>query len=85
MSIFPREQFLILKSEELYAEPTAIVKQTLEFLNISVKEQKKEYKAFNEASYTPMQLKTRERLIEYFRPHNTRLYEFLGRDFGWDK
>src|SRR5947209_6909997 len=41
MSIFPREQFLILKSEELYAEPTAIVNQTLEFLNIPVKEQKK--------------------------------------------
>jgi hypothetical protein len=24
-------------------------------------------------------------LVEYFRPHNAQLSEFLGRDFGWDK
>jgi hypothetical protein len=28
---------------------------------------------------------TRKRLIEYFEPHNARLYEYLGVDFGWDK
>jgi hypothetical protein len=26
---------------------------------------------------------TRERLHEFFEPHNRRLYEFLGVDFGW--
>ena len=25
----------------------------------------------------------RERLQEYFEPHNRRLYELLGTDFGW--
>jgi hypothetical protein len=27
----------------------------------------------------------RQRLIEYFRPHNARLYDYLGVDFGWDR
>lgn len=26
---------------------------------------------------------TRLRLEEYFEPHNRRLYEYLGVDFGW--
>ena len=26
-----------------------------------------------------------QNLVDYFRPYNARLYEFLGRDFGWDK
>ena len=84
MSIFPREQFLILKAEDLYADPAAIVKQTLEFLNIAIGEQKCVYKPFNDARYAPMAAATRERLVEYFKPYNARLYEFLGRDFGWD-
>jgi hypothetical protein len=27
----------------------------------------------------------RMHLIEYFKPYNARLYEYLGIDFGWDK
>jgi hypothetical protein len=30
-----------------------------------------------------MSPKTRERLKDYFEPHNQRLYEYLGVDFGW--
>jgi hypothetical protein len=26
---------------------------------------------------------TRRRLEEYFEPHNRRLYEYVGLDFGW--
>jgi hypothetical protein len=26
---------------------------------------------------------TREQLDDYFEPHNRRLYELLGMDFGW--
>lgn len=85
MSTFPKEQLLILKSEDLYTDPSSIVKQTLEFLNIPQVEQAKQYKPFNEARYTPMEPATRERLVAYFKPLNARLYEFVGRDFGWDK
>jgi hypothetical protein len=33
--------------------------------------------------YEPLADETRARLIEYFRPHNRRLYELTGIDFGW--
>jgi hypothetical protein len=87
MKMFPREQFLILKSEDLFSNPAAIVAQTLEFLNIPISEEQREkvYKPFNEARYEPMAPETRTRLVEHFRPLNARLYEFLERDFGWDK
>lgn len=88
MKLFPKEQFLILKSEELFKEPTGILDQTCEFLGVppvSLQERKEDYKLYNGASYSKLSPETRQRLVEYFRPYNARLYEFLGRDFGWDK
>lgn len=32
-----------------------------------------------------MRVDTRARLIEYFRPHNQKLYDFLGTTFDWDR
>jgi len=31
-----------------------------------------------------MKPETRRRLQEFYAPHNRRLYDLLGRDFGWD-
>src|SRR5205085_11737737 len=47
MELFPREQLLILKSEEFYADPATTLKQVLAFLNLPETEaqvSKKEYK-----------------------------------------
>jgi hypothetical protein len=88
MRFFPREQFLILKSEDFYADPTAILKKVYEFLDLPVTElqlSKKGYTPLNNTSYSKMDGMLRTRLIEYFRPHNARLYEYLGIDFGWDQ
>jgi hypothetical protein len=95
MGYFPREQFLILQNEELYTHTATQVKQTLDFLGVSTKDfdEKKEFKQYrepnsrgykNEARPPKMDPKLRAYLIDYFKPHNERLYEFLGRDFGWD-
>ena len=83
---FPREQFLIHKSEDLYTNPATIFKQTVEFLNLPDLGPMKEYAVYNKARYTPpsdIDLKLRNRLAEYFEPYNLRLYELLDRDFGW--
>jgi hypothetical protein len=38
----------------------------------------------NEGNYEQtMDPTIRRRLEEYFEPHNRRLYEYLGVDFGW--
>jgi hypothetical protein len=88
--LFPREQFLIMKSEDFFEEPAAIYKQTLAFLNVPILEPKaiiKEgYTQYNKAQYTPpskMDPALRKHLVEYFEPYNQRLYELVGRDFDW--
>jgi hypothetical protein len=34
MSVFPREQFLIIKSEDLYTDPERVVRRTLAYLGL---------------------------------------------------
>ena len=88
MRFFPREQFLILKSEDFYANPAAVLKEMFTFLNLPTIEtqlKKKEYKQYNNNSYSKMDAAMRTRLVEYFKPHNARLYELLGIDLGWDR
>ena len=85
MELFPKEQFLILRSEDLYADPKAVVQQTLDYLNLPSSHLSQKYKPFNDAKYTQMAPETRARLVEYFKPYNARLYDYLGQDFGWDK
>ena len=96
MKYYPKEQFLILKSEDFYKDPATIVKQSLEFINAAKAELNghKEFKQYrepnkrgyqNEAKPPKMDPKVREQLVAYFKPHNARLSEFLGHDFGWDQ
>jgi len=28
---------------------------------------------------------TRKKLVEFFKPHNRKLYELIGKEFDWDK
>lgn len=88
MNLFPKEQFLILKSEDFYADPAATFKRVLSFLEVpetQLEVNENEYKQYNNNAYSKMDPALRKQLIEYFEPHNARLYEFLGVDFGWDK
>ncbi len=86
---FPREQCLIIKSEDMYSNPADIFKQTLNFLHIPMIDRyphASSFKPYNGRkfnAYKKMATKMRERLIEIFKPHNERLYNLLGRDFGW--
>jgi len=84
---FPREQFLILKSEDFYAHTSAALEQVATFLNIAPAPfQRTQYTALNGSTYKQPEMNalTKRRLMEYYHPHNTRLYQLLNRDFGWD-
>ena len=89
MDLFPREQFLILKSEDFYSDSAAVYKEVLTFLGLPQTElqgRKKGFKQYNNNAYSSkMDPATRKRLIEYFEPHNARLYELLGVNLGWDR
>jgi hypothetical protein len=83
-STFPADRLLVLRSEDLFADPAAVVGRTLDWLGVSGPTHGA-FKTFNQANYTHMPADTRRRLIDYFAPHNQRLYELLGRDMQWDR
>ncbi len=82
---FPEEQLLILRSEDLYEDAPAVVGRTLEFLGLPAASAGA-YATHGAGGYAEeIDPALRARLVEHFRPHNERLYEYLGRDFGWDR
>lgn len=85
MNLFPNEQILILKSEDFFNNPPTIFKRVIEFLNLPIWEPK-EYRKYNIGWLArKMNATIRKRLIDYFEPHNQRLYEYLGVNLGWNR
>jgi hypothetical protein len=84
---FPEEQMLVLKSEDFFERPAETLKPVLGFLGLPDWEPEASEivpKKRNEGHYEQgMDPATRRRLEEFFEPHNRRLYEYLGKDFGW--
>jgi hypothetical protein len=79
---FPREQFLILRFEDLAREPLAVLNRTLGFLGLAPATSVS-LEARHKRSYPPMSEATAARLREYFEPHNRRLEALLGQSMGW--
>lgn len=82
IKIFPKQQFLILQSEEFYANPAATLKQVFEFLDLA-DFQLGNYQKYNGANYQPGDDAVNQRLREYFQLHNRKLTEYLNREFSW--
>jgi hypothetical protein len=82
LAVFPREQLLVLPSDDLGSDPARAHAQVLEFLGAS-SQRLDSYPRVYEREYAPMKPETRERLLAEFEEPNRRLYELLGRDLGW--
>lgn len=81
--LFPKEQMLLLASEDFAREPIKIMNQIFEFLKLPPFEVRN-FEKTNLGKYTPMKDDTRRLLTDYFRPHNEKIYRVIGRDFDWD-
>ncbi len=78
---------LVLKSEDFFERPTETLKPVLDFLGLPDWEPEASEivpKKRNAGEYERgMDPDTRRRLEAFYEPHNKRLYEYLGVDFGW--
>jgi hypothetical protein len=87
VEFYDKEQLLVLKSEDFFESPLVTLKVVLDFLDLPALEGEASEiipNKRNEGHYEQeMDPATRRRLEEYFEPHNQRLYDFLGTDFGW--
>ena len=84
LKIFPRENILIVSTEEFESNQQIIYNKIFEFLNIS-KFEVKNTKKMEKGNYPPMKSETRNLLLDYFRPHNHELFELINMEFDWDK
>ena len=82
--LFPKKQILIIKSEDLSNKTSKVLQDIFNFLMLPEYEIQ-DISRHRVSSYSQMNSNVRKTLLEFFRPYNKRLYEFLGRDFGWDR
>jgi hypothetical protein len=79
---FPRKRMLVLKSEDLFDGTTTALGGMLDFLGIP-RWTPETFSIPNKRRYAGVAPLVRQRLDEYYKHHNQRLYEYLGVDLGW--
>jgi hypothetical protein len=82
---FANEQMLVLKSENLFGCTQDTMERVLDFLELPNWEPEASEKRNRGKYEQEMHPATRQRLEEYFEPHNEKLYEHLGVDFEWQQ
>jgi hypothetical protein len=82
LELFPRDQLLVLATEDLDRDPEAAVDEVLGFLGLPPAP-RRDYPRLYVREYEPMKPETRKWLAGYYAEENRRLYELLGRDLGW--
>lgn len=84
MNVFPKEQFHIVQSEKLYKHPQKTMDEVFKFLELPT-HKLNIYEHHNSGNYSKMNPATRKKLVEYYKPYNEELYQFLGTNFHWDQ
>ena len=82
--LFSKDQILIILNEELVADTKKTVNKVFRFLNLPEYEIPHMEKA-NVSKPSEMNPKTRQTLIDFFKPYNEQLYHLLNKKYDWDK
>ena len=82
---FPPGQLMILESGEFFKNTAEVFGRVLDFLGLRRWEPHRYGNRFPGKYSEKMNEATRQHLIEYFAPHNERLYAHLGTRFDWNK
>jgi hypothetical protein len=82
LDVFPREQILVIRSEDLYQRSAEAFTRVAEFLAIDP-DVTIPFTPHNQTSGSPLDPAIRRRLSEHFAPFNARLADLLGWDPGW--
>lgn len=80
--VFPKEQFLVLCLEDLQARPQELLDETCDFLRIQ-RHIFRGLRRHNVGQRKDVGESILTELREYYRPHNERLFEMIGKRFPW--
>lgn len=81
---FPKKQILVLESEDLRKRPQINLKKVQSFLGIKEVQLNMEIKNKRQLDVQDEYKKELDLLKKYFKPHNAKLYNFLGINYNWD-
>jgi Sulfotransferase domain len=82
LAVFPRNQLLVVATDELGEKPAETYAAVLSFLGVEP-HTLDDYPRVFDRSYAPMRPETRAALAERFAEPNRRLERLLGREFAW--
>jgi len=86
--LFNKEQIMVIRSEDFFADPVNLANKVLAFTGLPpVKIDGDLNDLQRNGNFYVKRLKddTRAMLKEYYRPHNQKLFEYLGVDMQWDQ
>jgi hypothetical protein len=79
---FPSDRLLVLRSEDMFADPAAVYGELAAFLGLEP-DNRRTFDARNRVDYAGMAEATRSELEAYYAEPNRRLEARLGRALGW--
>lgn len=80
---FPAGRMLVLDSDHLFSEPQKTAAETFAFLGLEDRKIEVPPPQNTGDGHHQVPRPARRLLERFYRPHNRRLYDYLGRDFGW--
>ncbi len=83
MSLFPKEQFLILKTEDLAKNTTTTMNRVFDFLGLA-DYQIEQFPRKNSGTYDSLDDELQNKLSEFYKPYNQMLEQFLQMNFSWE-
>ncbi|QCH15788.1 hypothetical protein CB0101_13490 [Synechococcus sp. CB0101] len=84
LSLYPRSNILIIKSEELFRDPETIYQQTLDFLNLEIRTLPNNARPRNTSSVKPeISDAVMQHLEIFYQQPNQELRDLLGDFPGW--
>jgi hypothetical protein len=95
LRLYPPEQVMIIQSERFFEDSAGTMRAASDFLGLqpfdfsTARRLRRRWDAGASNArqlpeqYTGMSNATRQLLSDFFRPHNARLYDLVGEDFGW--
>ncbi|HSV40646.1 MAG TPA: sulfotransferase domain-containing protein [Nocardioidaceae bacterium] len=84
LEVFPKEQLLVLRSEDMYSDVQTMADTVFEFLGLP-KFELPTTKTFNASRRPDLPEAPAKELAEFYAPHNAELETYLGRSLEWTK
>ena len=82
LELFPEDQMLVIRSEDLFERGDDVYGRVLEFLGLQPHSLAR-YPRTNASRASKVDPAVHERLRAYFKPYNSQLEGLLGREMGW--